>query len=232
MKNYAFIFARGGSKGLQKKNIKPLNGKPLIYYSINIAKKCELIESVFVSTEDEEIRNIAKKNGAIVVDRPKRLSTDSAPEIEAWKHAIEHCYSKYGEFDNFISLPSTSPLRSEVDINNAIKHLDTTNADICISICRSSRSPYFNMVKLDDESRNSVSLLIKNQNTISRRQDTPKTFDITTVVYAAKPNYILSADSILEGDVVAVEVPRERSIDIDDIIDFQLAENLLKNTHE
>ena len=232
MKNYAFIFARGGSKGLQKKNIKPLNGNPLIYYSINIAKKCNLIESVFVSTEDEEISEIAKKNGAIVVERPKSLSTDTSPELDAWKHAIEHCNANYGEFDNFISLPPTSPLRSELDINNAIKHLDKTCADICISICRSVRSPYFNMVKIDDESRNSVSLLANQGEMVFRRQDGPKIFDITTVIYAAKPNYILSTDSILKGDAVAIEVPRERSIDIDDIIDFQIAEHLLKNMHD
>lgn len=232
MKNYAFIFARGGSKGLHKKNTKLLCGQPLISYSINAAKKCKLIESVFVSTEDKEISNIAKKNGAIVINRPERLASDNAPELDAWKHAIEFCKRSYGEFDNFISLPPTAPLRSVADINNAIEHLNRTNANICISICNSVTNPYFNMVEIDDDLRNSVSLIVKKERGIFRRQDAPKTFDITTVVYAAKPNYIMSTSSILEGDVVAIEVPRERSVDIDDIIDFQLAEQLLKNNYE
>lgn len=225
MANHAFIFARGGSKGLPSKNIKLLAGKPLIQYSIEVAQKCNSIDKVFVSTDDMKIAEIAKKCGAEIIERPIELATDTAVEWLSWRHAIEYVQNKYGDFDKFISLPATSPLRSVIDVENAINQLEQTNADICIGVTPSDRSPYFNMVKI--KKNNFLSLVIEPENELTRRQDAPSVFNITTVVYVAKPDFIQNRSGLFTGDVTYVEVPKERSIDIDDIYDFLFAESLL-----
>ena len=112
MKTYAFIFARGGSKGLKGKNIKKLCDKPLLAHSIDIAKSIDEISKVFVSTEDEDIQKVATEYGANVIIRPKVLATDTSPEIDSWKHAINYLTDLGDSFDRFISLPTTSPLRT------------------------------------------------------------------------------------------------------------------------
>ena len=107
MKTYAFIFARGGSKGVARKNIRSLAGKPLLVYSIELAKKIELIDKVFVSTEDPEIANVALDNGVNVIDRPGELALDDTPEWLVWQHAIEWIQERGDDFDVF--LVSTNP---------------------------------------------------------------------------------------------------------------------------
>lgn len=225
MKQYAFIFARGGSKGLPRKNIKPLCGKPLVVYSIETALKAPSISKVFVSTDDDEIANIAANAGAEVIHRPAELAQDKSPEWTAWQHAVTWVKEKYGAFDQFVSLPATSPLRSVTDVEAATTKLHQSGADICISTTPANRSPFFNMVK-ETESGNVV-LVNNSASEVYRRQDTPSVYDITTVVYAVKPDYILQQSSLFAGNVVHTIVPKERAIDIDDIYDFKLAEAIL-----
>ena len=222
---YAFIFARGGSKGLPRKNIKPLAGKPLICYSIETAKAVDCIEKVFVSTDDAEIAEVARQAGAEVIVRPDELAGDKAPEWLAWQHAIRWVQDKYGQFSDFVSLPATSPLRAPIDVIQAIEKRNQMNADMCLSVAEASRSPYFNMVKfVEDE----VELVIKPEGQVVRRQDAPQVFDITTVVYASTPEFILNHMGLFSGKVTAVTVPKHRAVDIDDIYDFYFAETLLK----
>ena len=116
MRRFAFIFARGGSKGLKEKNIKIFLDQPLITYSIKQAINCKIFEKVFVSTDNEKIANISLLDGAEVIDRPLKLAQDNSPERLAWQHAISYAEKKYGIFDQFVSLPPTSPLRSNEDI--------------------------------------------------------------------------------------------------------------------
>ena len=222
----AFIFARGGSKKLKKKNIKLLNGKPLIQYSIEIALQSSLINKIFVSTDDDDIAKISKSLGVIVIDRPVELSEDNSPEWEAWKHAISWVQDRYGKFEQFISLPPTSPLRTVDDIEAAINKKNNSKADICIAITPSSHNPYFNMVKI---SNNSIEIVNKSDNLITRRQDAPKLFNITTVVYAANVEFIMKKNHLFDGNVVGIEIPKYRSLDIDDIYDFNFAESIIKN---
>lgn len=226
MKNCAFIFARGGSKGLPRKNIKSLAGKPLLQYSIDSALASPSIDHVFVSTDDFEIADIALSGGATVIHRPIELAGDTSPEWLAWRHAILWVQEHYGDFDGFISLPATSPLRSVEDIESAINKLTLTGADICISVTPASRSPFFNMVKKAESG--TVELVNKPQGEVYRRQDAPEVFDITTVVYATTPNFVLSNYGIFSGVVTSIEVPKERAVDIDDIYDFKLAEAIIK----
>lgn len=225
MKNFAFIFARGGSKGLPGKNIRPLAGKPLIQYSIETAMASPSISQVFVSTDDPAIAYVAVSLGAVVIERPAELATDTSPEWLSWRHAIEWVTAHYGAFDEFISLPATSPLRSVFDVEAAITKRHEQSADICISVTPANRSPYFNMVK------ETVDGLVELVNTPSgevfRRQDAPQVFDITTVVYSATPDFILGNYGLFSGKVTSIEVPKERAVDIDDIYDFKLAEAII-----
>lgn len=227
MKTVAFIFARGGSKGLPGKNVKPLNGKPLLQYSIETAKNVAQISDIFVSTDCAEIAAVALKNGVKVINRPSDLATDTSPEWLSWRHAIEYVSEHFGVFERFVSLPATSPLRNEHDVQAALDKLDSTGADICISVTPANRSPYFNMVRLQAD--DSVEIVIKPEGAVSRRQDAPAVFDITTVVYAAAVPFIQQHSSIFSGKVVATVVPKIRAVDIDDIYDFMFAEAVLQS---
>lgn len=230
MKNFAFIFARGGSKGLPGKNIRPLAGKPLIQYSIDTAKKCPSIDEVFVSTDDIAIAEIARQAGAVIIERPAELASDTSPEWLSWRHGIEWVERHFGKFQYFVSLPATSPLRDVPDVEGAITQLKSSLADICIAITPAERSPYFNMVKvLDDET---CQLVIKPEGAVTRRQDAPDVFDITTVVYVATPAFIKNNDSLFSGTVTKVVVPKDRAVDIDDIYDFKMAETILSMNAE
>lgn len=226
MKNFAFIFARGGSKGLAGKNILPISGKTLVELAVEIAFDSSLIEEVFVSTESAEIANIGKASGATIIDRPAYLSEDDSNEWKAWQHAVEWVKRRRGDFDYFVSLPPTSPLRAVEDVEAAILEIFKKKAEICISVTPTNHSPYFNMVNIGDDG--SVNLVIEPKRRIFRRQDSPKIFNITTVVYVAKPDFILRCNNIFAGKVTSVIVPKNRSVDIDDIYDFKLAEIIMK----
>ncbi|ANU37721.1 acylneuraminate cytidylyltransferase family protein [Vibrio scophthalmi] len=230
MKNFAFIFARGGSKGLPGKNIKPLAGKPLLQYSIDTALASPSIQQVFVSTDDLDIAQVAIESGAIVIERPTDLATDRSPEWLSWRHAIEWAKEHYGAFDCFVSLPATSPLRSIDDVEAAMKKRIETNADICISVTPASRSPFFNMVKETQDGF--VELVNELDSDVTRRQDAPEIFDITTVVYATTPAFVLNNYGLFSGKVTSIEVPKERAVDIDDIYDFKLAEAIVQECQE
>lgn len=226
MKNFAFVFVRGGSKGLPGKNIKPLAGKPLLQYSIETAKASPSIQQVFVSTDDPAIANVAKQCGATVIDRPDELASDTSPEWLSWRHAIEWVNENVGEFDGFVSLPATSPLRSVEDVEDAINKRVTQGADICISTTPASRSPFFNMVAEDEQGF--VQLVNQPSEKVTRRQDAPDVFDITTVVYATTPSFVLTNYGLFSGKVTSIQVPKHRAVDIDDIYDFKFAEVLLQ----
>tara|TARA_B100000780_G_C21000415_1_gene400278 strand:- start:95 stop:835 length:741 start_codon:yes stop_codon:yes gene_type:complete len=227
IKTFAFIFARGGSKGLPGKNVKILNGKPLIEYSIDIAKGTSEIDDVFVSTDCDIIAKVALRLGAKVIERPCELATDDSPEWLSWQHAVDYVNQNFGAFHRFVSLPATSPLRGREDIRAALNKIDGSSSDICISITPANRSPYFNMVRFLPD--HSVEVLNTAKTIVNRRQDSPDVFDITTVVYATTAQYIKENQSIFSGRVTAVVVPKNRAVDIDDIYDFICAEAILNS---
>jgi len=225
MKAFAFIFARGGSKGLPGKNIRLLDGKPLLAHSIMVAQDVENISRVFVSTDDQDIANIGIEYGAEIITRPKELAQDDTPEWLAWQHAVDWLESKGESFDCFISLPATSPLRIKSDVIACLNLFDD-KTDIVVTMTDTTRSPYFNMVSEED---GYVKLLIESGKGYSRRQDVPKAYDMTTVAYVAHPEFIKRNNKIFEGNVKAVLIPKERAVDIDDEIDFRIAEMLIGN---
>ncbi|MDO8877151.1 MAG: acylneuraminate cytidylyltransferase family protein [Pseudolabrys sp.] len=217
----AFIFARGGSKGLPRKNLRLLAGKPLIVHAIEIGRALARVSKVIVSTDDAEIAAVAERAGALVpFMRPAELASDAAPEWLAWQHAIRQTRALGDAVDVFVSLPPTSPLRTPADVDCAIDLKLRSDADIVITVREAERNPYFNMVRAGADG--ALSLAIEGQ--YHRRQDAPPIYDITTVAYVANADFILSAKRIFDGKVRAVEVPRERAIDIDTEYDMRIAE--------
>jgi len=227
MKAVAFIFARGGSKGLPGKNIKLLGGKPLIAWSIEQALAVKQIKRVIVSTDSEEIAEIARQFGAETpFMRPAELAADDSPEWLAWRHALNYLLETTGELPEvMVSIPTTAPLRLPIDIENCLNKYEEGGADIIVSVTEAHRSPYFNMVKEDQNGM--VGLVIPPYSTISRRQDAPVVYDLTTVCYVINSEFVLAHSSIFEGKIKAVSVPIERAIDIDTLLDFRIAEYLL-----
>lgn len=226
----SFIFARGGSKGIIRKNLQEINGIPLIGHAINSAIGSKFIESVFVSTDDEEIREVALSLGAEVpFIRPNELASDASPELLAWRHAISFFSSYYLEGtprDNpFIVTPATSPLRTSNDIDLAINKYFDSKFDVIFGVSKSHRNPYLNMVKISEDGK--IDLVI-NDSEATRRQDTPEVFDISTSVYVANPQYIMCCKKILGESSGAVILPSSRTIDIDEPYDLHLAKLLLK----
>lgn len=230
----ACIFARGGSKGVPKKNIRLLSGKPLIAYAIELARDCELIDDVIVSTDDPDIAGIAEKYGAkIPFMRPPELASDSSPEILSWQHAIQTLNAQMNRLiDVFVSIPPTSPLRNVEDITRCIEEYLNYDADIVISVKEAERNPYFNMVTLNPDGYARIVIPQKEGKGIVRRQDAPEVYDITTVAYVARPDYILNTRSIFDGKVKAVIIPKERALDIDTEYDLLIAECILKNKQQ
>jgi CMP-N-acetylneuraminic acid synthetase len=226
MKYIVLICARGGSKGLPKKNIKALNGVPLIGWSINIAKKIDQVSRVIVSTDSKEIAKIAIEFGAEVpFMRPKELSSDYSPEWLVWRHAITFLENQNDEnIENIIVLPTTAPLRSIEDVNNCIAEFEKGDVDSIITVSNAKRSPHFNMIINDN---NGYSSIVINDNEISRRQDTPEVFDMTTVAYIVKSKLVKKSNGIFDGKVRSVCIPEERAIDIDTILDFKIADFLI-----
>ena len=227
MKAVAFIFARGGSKGLPGKNIRPLHGKPLIAWSIEHALAVKQIERVIVSTDSEEIATVARSYGAEVpFIRPAELAQDDSPEWLDWSHALNYLRDTTGALPEvMVSVPSTAPLRLPQDIENCLDEYEKGGADMVITVTDAHRSPYFNMVKTNADG--TVGLVNPPQSAIARRQDAPVVYDMATVCYVANPVFIMNHAAIFEGRVKAVQVPTERAIDIDTLLDFQIAESLL-----
>ncbi len=229
MTNIACIFARSGSKGISNKNIRAFNGKPLIAWTVELALKVKQIDQVYVSTDSEEIANVAASVGAIVpFIRPPELATDTSPELHSWQHFLQNLAEKNGKLpDVFVSLPTTSPLRSIQDVENCISEFNKGLADLVLGISPSNRSPFFNMVKKDKN--NFVDLVMAGETQFTRRQDALRIFDITTICYVGDPSFILSTKSIFDGRIIGVEIPAERAIDIDTPLDFKIAQFLHQN---
>ncbi len=209
------------------KNIRLFGGKPLIAWSIEHALAVKRIARVIVSTDSEEIEAVALDYGAEVpFIRPAELARDDSPEWLAWRHALNYLLEKDGVLpDVMVSVPATAPLRLALDIENCLEEYEKGDADMVITVTDAHRSPYFNMVKTNSDG--TVGLVNPPQSTLARRQDAPVVYDMATVCYVANPEFVMKHSSTFEGRVRAVQVPTERAIDIDTLLDFQMAESLL-----
>lgn len=218
-KCFCFIFARGGSKRLKNKNLIKIKNKSLLRISIDIAKKINSINKIIVSTDSVKITNEAKKNKVNYILRPKKLCTSKSNEFESWKHAIKYFEDKDINFDYFLSLPTTAPLRKVTDINKLISTFKRKKFDLMFCVTKTNRYPNYNMVK-----KNKKSLQVLSKEKINKK----KIFDMTTVGYLSTPRFIKNSNNIFDGKVGCIEIPRERSLDIDDSFDLKVARFLYK----
>ena len=219
---------RSGSKGVRNKNLKYINNKPLMAYTIEQAIKCKLFNKVVVSTDSKKIAKIAKSLGvSYCVNRPKRLATDKSSKISAIKHALvtsEKYYDK--KFDIIVDLDITSPLRNIEDIIKAYKLFIKKKADFLTTATNSKKNPYFNIVEIVN---NKVQLSKKTKKKLVRRQDAPKTYDLNASIYIWKRKTLMDSKTLGECKSIIYEMPNDRSIDIDTEFDFGLVKHLLKS---
>lgn len=224
MRVIAAIFARGGSKGVPRKNVRPLQGVPLIGWAIRAARGVARVERVVVSTDDDEIAEVALAFGAEVPFlRPAALASDTASEWLAWQHLLDQVGADVE--DVMLSVPTTSPMRAVADLDACLDALLTGQADIAITVTPASRHPAFNMVTRDAEGVAALSMRLDPP--VVRRQDAPAMFDITTVAYAARAGFVRRASGVFDGRVVTSVVPHERALDIDTEYDWMMAECLM-----
>lgn len=215
----AVIPARGGSKGVPHKNIKQLAGKPLIAWTIEVARQSKYITTTIVSTDDEEICAVAKEYGAEVpFMRPPHLAEDDTPGVAPILQAIEQC----PDYDYVVVLQPTSPLRTTEDIDGAIEKMLAHKRDFCVSVAEATQSPYW-MYTLKDE--NNMQPLI-DKPLVVRRQDLPKAYILNGAVYVAKVEELKKTETFLTPETVAYEMPEERSFDIDVERDFYICERM------
>lgn len=227
-KFYAIICARGGSKGIAKKNLLKLNGIPLIGHSILMAKKIKSIQKVFVSTDNIEIAEVSRKyNAKIPFIRDPGLATDTSREWDVYKNMLEYLKSTHDLPDAVVMLSPTAPLRSVIDVQNSINLYKQNNCHGVISVTESHRNPMFNMIKLDKKGYAAIAIPSKTK--FYRRQDAESFFDITTVCNVINSNYFFQYDHLLDGRIVCNYVPKIRSIDIDDQLDFEWAKFIIEN---
>ncbi|GAB4461220.1 MAG: acylneuraminate cytidylyltransferase family protein [Bacteroidales bacterium] len=216
----AIIPARGGSKGIPKKNIKLLAGKPLIAWTIEEAKKSKYIDRLILSSEDDEIIKVAKDWGCEVpFVRPKELAMDDTPGVEPVLHAINILPEKY---DYVCLLQPTSPLRKAEDIDGCIEKCIYSNSLSCVSVCEVEQHPYW-MYEIDNEEK--LTPLFKNN--IKRRQDLPRLYSLNGAIYFIKIDLIKIRKNFIDENTLVFIMNKQKSIDIDDYIDFKIAEILL-----
>jgi N-acylneuraminate cytidylyltransferase/CMP-N,N'-diacetyllegionaminic acid synthase len=227
MKRLCTIGARGGSKGVKNKNVRELLGKPLIAHTILQAKASELFDAIAVSSDSRLILDIAKAYGAdILVDRPAEMATDEAPKMPAIQHCVRMAEQVSGiSFDTIVDMDATSPLREVEDIRAAVRLLEERNVSTVITGAPAHRSPYFNLVELDE---NGVAHLSKTlAKPVVRRQDAPKCFDMNASMDVWKRSSLFSSTTVFNSDTLLYEMPPERSVDIDSELDFQIVEFLM-----
>jgi CMP-N-acetylneuraminic acid synthetase len=224
MRVIAAIFARGGSKGVPRKNIRLLQGVPLIGWAIRAARGVARVDRVVVSTDDDEIAEVSLAFGAEVpFRRPSALASDTASEWLAWQHLLDQVGAD--DADVMLSVPTTSPMRAVGDLDACLDALLTGQADIAITVTPASRHPAFNMVTRDADGR--AALAMRLDPPVVRRQDAPEMFDITTVAYAAHAGFVRRARGVFDGRVATSVVPHDRALDIDTEYDWMMAECLM-----
>jgi CMP-N,N'-diacetyllegionaminic acid synthase len=216
------ITARGGSKGIPRKNIKDLCGRPLICHTIEAANKSKLLTRVIVSTDNKEIADISKEcSGDVPFMRPKELAQDESTSIEVVQHVVSELKKQGEEYDYIMILQPTSPLRTSNDIDECIKIAIKNNADSVMS-----------MKEVDDFSQKKMKKIIegkilpyfeKEGKASSRRQDLENSYKRNCAIYLTKTNLIMKGDLFGESSYAHV-MPEERSVDINSPVDFELAE--------
>lgn len=218
----AVITARGGSKGIPRKNIRNIAGKPLIAWTIEEARKSRYIDRLILSSEDREIMEVAEKWGCEVpFSRPMELAQDGTPGVEPVLHAIKTLPEKYYYV---VLLQPTSPLRKAEDIDGCIELCISRSAKSCVSVTEPDKSPYW-MYTLDAQGK--MLPVLGADKVFLRRQDLPEIYSVNGAVYVADCSWLLNNGTFILAETIAYKMPRERSVDIDLDVDFRFAEFLM-----
>jgi len=221
----AVIPARGGSKGLPRKNIRHINGKPLIYYTIKEAQESKFLDRTIVSTDDKEIAEIVISYGVEVITRPADLAMDDTPSLPVFRHAIQYLEDVCDTYYNtIVILQPTSPLRTAADIDGAVSKYLQTGCGSVVSVCKTEHPPHW-MYTLKGDILKPV---IEGGDKIIRRQDIPEVYRLNGAVYVTHRDNIMKQNRVITDDTRAFIMPEEKSIDIDTELDFKLVELLLK----
>ncbi|NQV77510.1 MAG: acylneuraminate cytidylyltransferase family protein [Lutibacter sp.] len=222
----AYIPARSGSKGIPHKNIKLIAGLPLISYSIKAAQQSQFVDRIIVSTDSEEYAKLCKQYGAEVPFlRPQELATDDADETDVIHHLLNWLELHDSEkFDIIIKLQPTSPLRTYKDIDNAIILFKGKVADSIISVSEANVNPlWMNTLPDDDHMMNFIK-----EKDAKNRQELKKYYQLNGAVYVSTPGLIIKNNGWIGDNSYAYKMPRERSVDIDEPLDLEFVEFLLK----
>ena len=224
MKNLAIIPARSGSKGIRDKNIRDLNGRPLIYYSIAAALESGMFDTVMLSTDSEKYAMIGKNSGAEVPFlRSEKTSSDTASSWDAVSEVLEKYKEAGKSFDTFMLLQPTSPLRTADDIRKAYKEFEEKEAETVISLCETDPPFQCNTLPCDL----SMDSFIKPEAKGKRRQDLEKYYKFNGAIYLTRVAFFEEDHNIYRDRCFAYVMDKLNSIDIDDEADFRLAEALL-----
>jgi len=228
LKILGLVCARGGSKGVQNKNIRKLNGKPLISYTIEIFRKWGKADRIICSTDSPDIARIANEYGAETPFlRPPELATDAAPKLPVLQHALRFCEEEdKTRYDVVIDLQPTSPFRKIQDLDAAFDEFIRSEAYVLYSVVESDTNPYFNMVQLDENGNAHLSKKLEGE--LSRRQDAPKVYTINGSMYFYQRNHLLRAKGLhCERERIFI-MDKISSVDIDNELDFLFAEFLMR----
>ena len=229
MKILALIPARGGSKGIPKKNIRPFNGKPLIAHSIECAKRSSHVDRIVVTTDSEEIAEVARTYGAEVPFlRPAELAGDTSKVMDAVIHALETLKATDGyEPTHVLLLQTTSPLRTPEDIDRAVELLAARNADALVSVCRTEN---LLLTKDDDDA---LTVLNAEQLGTTNRQLLPKYYKLDgCMIYLIKTEVLVRERSFFAGKLVGYEIERWRAVDLDESQDFVVGELIARHADD
>ena len=220
-KTLGLITARGGSKGVPKKNLRSLNGRTLVERTVTAAREATCLDRVVLSSEDAEIIAAAIAMGCEVpFIRPENLSTDEAKSIDVVRHALATLDET---FDLIVVLQPTSPLRAAEDINGAVRLCVESGAPACVSVVEAEKTPQWS-ITLDP--KHVITPLMPDQYLVPRRQELPTTYNINGAVFVARCDWIVEHGSFLSPRTIGYVMPRERSIDIDSEVDLVTAEAL------
>ncbi len=219
----AIIPARGGSKRLPRKNVLELNGKTLISYTIEAGLNSKYIDKTIVSSDDKEILDISLACGANIIERPSYLATDTSTSFDAILHTIENIET----YDYVVLLQATSPLRNSKHLDEAIELLEKKNADAIVSVCEMDHSPLLSNTLKEELSMEGF---LKDEVLNKRSQDLEAYFRLNGAIYICKTDKLLEEKSFfLKENIFAYKMDRESSVDIDEKIDFKIAESILKD---
>lgn len=223
------ICCRGGSKGVPGKNIRLLNGKPLIIHTIEAAKGSKYLADIIISTDDDTIMSIAKAAGANVpFRRPAELATDTSSKWPVFIHAVNEYERLYGKSIDFIvDMDVTVPLKTSFDIDGAIQMaLEDSTVDVVITGYEPERNPYFNMMEIGNDGF--AHIVKQTDRPIVRRQDAPVVYSLTPAAYVIKKSALFEFEHWSKARCKIYPMPRTRAVDIDTEIDFKIVEALIQ----